>query len=94
MNEKLSEIIRLSTSILFINIIFAFLLLIWVTDNDINGLPSNMLERFISLFYFGVTTVTTTGYGDIYAKSARMRIIISIYMILTMTGIISFLFTF
>ena len=94
MQQKLSEIIRLSTSILFINIIFAFLLLVWVTDNDIQGLPPNILERFISLFYYGVTTVTTTGYGDIYAKSARMKIIISIYMILTMTGIISFLFTF
>jgi hypothetical protein len=94
MQQKLSEIIRLSISILFINIIFAFLLLIWVTDNDIQGLPPNILERFISLFYYGVTTVTTTGYGDIYAKSARMKIIISIYMILTMTGIISFLFTF
>ena len=94
MQQKLSEIIRLSTSILFINIIFAFLLLVWVTDDDIQGLPPNILERFISLFYYGVTTVTTTGYGDIYAKSARMKIIISIYMILTMTGIISFLFTF
>ena len=94
MQQKLSEIIRLSISILFINIIFAFLLLIWVTDNDIQGLPPNILERFISLFYYGVTTVTTTGYGDIYAKSALKKIIISIYMILTMTGIISFLFTF
>jgi hypothetical protein len=94
MNKKLSEIYRLSLSILFINIIFAFLLLIWVTDKDIHGLPSNILDRYISLFYFGVTTLTTTGYGDIYAKSNRMKLIISMYMILTMTGVVSLLFTF
>jgi hypothetical protein len=92
MNKNLNEIYRLSISILFINILFAFLLLVWVTDNDVHGLPKNTLDRFISLFYYGISTLTTTGYGDIYAKSTRMKIVISLYMVLAMSGVISILF--
>ena len=92
MNKNINEIYRLSISILFINILFAFLLLVWVTDNDVHGLPKNTLDRFISLFYYGITTLTTTGYGDIYAKSTRMKIVISLYMVLAMSGVISILF--
>jgi hypothetical protein len=94
MNKNLNEIYRLSISILFINILFAFLLLVWVTDNDVHGLPKNTLDRFISLFYYGISTLTTTGYGDIYAKSTRMKIVISLYMVLAMSGVISILFRF
>lgn len=94
MNKNLNEIYRLSLSILFINILFASLLLVWVTDNDIHGLPKNTLDRYISLFYYGITTLTTTGYGDIYAKSSRMKLVMSLYMVLTMSGVISILFNF
>ena len=55
MKKNLNEIYRLSVSIFFINILFAFLLLVWVTDNDIHGLPKNTLDRYISLFYYGIT---------------------------------------
>ena len=94
MKKNLNEIYRLSVSIFFINILFAFLLLVWVTDNDIHGLPKNTLDRFISLFYYGITTLTTTGYGDIYATSSRMKIVISLYMVLAMSGVISLLLNF
>ena len=94
MNPKIIEMYRLCLSILFINIIFSLLLLGWATDEDIHGLPSNLLDRYISLFYYGVSTITTTGYGDIYAKTSRMKLIISAYMILTMAGVVSFLFIF
>ena len=90
-NISKKEIIKLSGFAILINLIFTLFLFSWVTDDDITGLPKNKTERFISLFYYGVTTFTTTGYGDICAKSSRMKLVISFYMILIFSGITSLL---
>jgi len=39
----------------------------------LNGLPKNNQDRLISLFYYSITTFTTTGFGDVYAKSNKNR---------------------
>ena len=86
--------------VIIINLIFALILYSFVTDDDLNNLPKRpedrffSWDRFISLFYFLITTFTTTGYGDIYAKSNRMKLLISCYMIFVFSLTVSFLFNF
>jgi len=88
------EIKKISIFIISVNIILSLFLFLWVTDDDINGLPKNNMDRIISLFYYSITTFTTTGYGDVYAKSNRMKILSSLYMILIFSVTGSFLFDF
>jgi len=52
------------------------------SDDDIKGLPSHPIERLVALFYYTVTTMTTTGYGDVTAVSPRAQIIVSTYMLI------------
>ena len=88
------EIKKISIFIIAVNILLSFFLFLWVTDDDINGLPKNNMDRFISLFYYSITTFTTTGFGDVYAKSNRMKLLSSLYMILIFSVTGSFLFDF
>ena len=80
--------------VIIINLIFSLILYSFVTDDDLNNIQKRPVDRFISLFYFLITTFTTTGYGDIYAKSNRMKILISCYMIFVFSLTVSFLFNF
>jgi len=91
---RANEIITCITYILTINLLFSLFLFSWVTDDDVSNLPKSPTERFISIFYYLITTFTTTGYGDIYAKSNRMKLIISFYMISVFSLTVSFLFEF
>ena len=90
----LYKMAKVALTIMFINFLFALLLIPWVTDKDISGLPKKTMDRFISLFYFGITAFTTTGYGDIYASSNRMKLIVTTYMVLVFSMTVSFLFDF
>ena len=104
MKKKINEFIRVFSVIVIVNILFSLFVLSWATDDDINGLPPllnrnsnkyyNISDRLISLFYYGISTFTTTGYGDVYAKSSRMKILMSLYMILVVSASASFLFNF
>ena len=106
MKKKINEFIRVFSVIVIANILFSIFVLTWATDDDINGLPPinkndknsntyyNISDRLIALFYYGIATFTTTGYGDVYAKSSRMKILMSLYMILVVSASASFLFNF
>jgi hypothetical protein len=105
MKKKINEFIRVFSVIVIVNILFSIFVLSWATDDDINGLPpllnkndknnNNIIsDRLITLFYYGISTFTTTGYGDVYAKSSRMKILMSLYMILVVSASASFLFNF
>lgn len=63
------------------NICYILFLFFLASDDDIKGLPSHPIDRLVSLLYFTVTTMTTTGYGDITAVSPRAQIIVSTYML-------------
>lgn len=91
---SLNEIKKIFIFILSVNIILSLFLFLWVTDEDMNGLPKNNKDRLISLFYYSITTFTTTGYGDVYAKSNRMKLVSCLYMILMFSVTGSFLFDF
>lgn len=85
------EIFIAMSYILVLNVFLTLLLVFWVTDDDLNNLPESWGDRFISILYYLITTFTTTGYGDIYAKSSRMKLIISAYMITVCALTASFL---
>ena len=88
------EVMTCITNIVIINVILTIILIVWVTDDDLANLPSSRGDRFVSIFYYLITTFTTTGYGDIYAKSLRMKCVISLYMIIIFSLTVSFLFNF
>jgi hypothetical protein len=64
------------------NICYILFLFFLASDDDIKGLPSHPVERLVALFYYTVTTMTTTGYGDVTAVSPRAQIIVSTYMLI------------
>lgn len=65
--------IQLLSLIITVNLLFAAFMYMWATDDDISNLPKEPGKRFMALFYFSVTTSTSTGYGDIVPKSIRAR---------------------
>ena len=72
---RLQELVICITYITMINLFFTIILFSWVTDDDLNNIPKGWGERFVSIFYYLITTFTTTGYGDIYAKSVGSVIV-------------------
>ena len=75
--------------LLFVNSIFAMWLSTWATDNDFSGIFGTPFERFMDFFYFGVTTFTTTGYGDIVPKSRRARYTTILYMVVVFSAVVT-----
>ena len=71
----LASVVQLIVALLIVNVIFSAFLYSWVTDDDITNLPKKPSERFMAIFYYNVTTSTTTGFGDIVPKSTRARAI-------------------
>jgi hypothetical protein len=76
--------------VIILNLLFTLMLFPWVTDKDINGLSGSNFDKFITLFYFGVTIFTTTGFGDVYAKSNKLKLIVTLYMLLIVSIVIHF----
>lgn len=61
--------------------LFTIFLNTWVTKDDIQNLPDDPKERLPTLFYFSTVTLTTVGYGDIYPKSIRARMAVTLFII-------------
>ncbi len=64
------------------NVLFTLFLMTWITEEDIPGLPFYLVDKFLYLLYFNITTFTSTGYGDITPKTTRSRMIMSLYMMI------------
>ncbi len=93
----LREVMTVFTAALLINIIFASFLFTWVTEEDIENLPKDPLNRFLTLFFFSVTSFTTIGFGEygaVKVHSLRLKIIVTIYILLAISGAASFFFNF
>ncbi len=89
-----SEIFKVLATAVVVNTLFALFLLTWVTKQDLSNLPDNPMDRFIHLFYFGVISFTTTGYGDSTPKSNRLKIGMACYLLFVIAGVFSYFFNF
>lgn len=91
------EVMTVFTAALLINILFAAFLYPWVTEEDIENLPQDSWNRFLTLFFFSVTSFTTIGFGEygaVHVKSLRLKMIITVYILLAISGAASFFFNF
>ena len=78
MNKRLNDYLKISGfSLLFILCFTTFLLLFDYThflgfdEEEDNTLP----KKYFNRFYFTVTTLSSTGYGDTTAKTKEMKMI-------------------
>lgn len=77
----IQKAIYLISLTIFINFTFAFYLFLFVDKTDFKHLPNDPLDKFLTLFYFSLTTYTTIGYGDFIPLSMRARLATSVFMI-------------
>jgi len=76
-------ILKVVGIILIFNLIFTLIAMTWITEDDVSGIPEPPLDRFNSIFFSGITIFASTGFGDMMPKSKRMKIFMSIHMILS-----------
>ena len=91
---KPSEIYKVIMIAVLLNLAFAGLLFFWVTEDDISELPSDPLDKFLTLFTFGLATFTTSGFVNTNAKSRRLKILSALYVILVISGFLGYFFNF
>jgi|LauGreDrversion4_2_1035121.scaffolds.fasta_scaffold01324_13 voltage-gated potassium channel Kch len=63
------------------NILYILFLFFWASDTDFKGLPSDSFSRLVALIYFTVTTLTTTGFGDITPATPTAQFVVITYML-------------
>ena len=93
----LDEVVKVFFAILLISLVFASFLYLWVTGDDIENLPKDSLDRFLSLFFYSFTSFTTIGFGEygrVQVKSRRLQIVTVLYILLAISGAASFFFNF
>lgn len=91
------EVLQVFTATLLYNVAFTLFLYSWVTDNDIENLPKDPSERALTLFFFSVTSFTTIGFGEfgsIQVKSTRLKLVVTFFILLAISGAASFFFDF
>lgn len=94
---KAEEILKVFTTIVLANLLFALVLYPWVTEDDMENLPTDPVDRWLTLFFVGVTSFATIGFGEfgsVRVKSRRLKIGIILYIILAISGAVSFFFDF
>ena len=74
-----------------LNLLFASYLNSWITPADMHGLPTDKPGRLFTLFYFAMTTFTTTGYGDVVPTSRRLQLTASMYMLFVYAFVVTFI---
>ena len=89
MNKRLNDYLKISGfSLLFILCFTAFLLLFdhthFIGFNEDNTLS----DKYFNRFYFTVTTLSSTGYGDIIAKTKVMKMISMLLQFILIVSVI------
>lgn len=82
--------------IISIIIIFIFTILMYNFDyNHWNGITKedDKENKLINRLYFVMSTLSTTGYGDVTPKTKKMKIIVMIFQFILLISLISILST-
>lgn len=71
--------------VIYISFVLCYLFFINDFDHSVKNENDNYtnVDNLISVIYFGLTTHTTVGFGDIIPRTNRLKIIISIHILLT-----------
>ena len=94
---KAEEVFKVFSATILYNLVFTLFLYLWVTDDDIENLPKEPSEKAWTLFFVSVTSFTTIGfgeYGSVKIKSKRLKIGITFFILLGLSGAASFFFDF
>ena len=70
----------LSLSILFIIFFFAYIYKRFTDFRDWNGISYD--AEYLTYIYFSTSTISTIGYGDIYPKSKKAKLLVTIHQLL------------
>lgn len=92
MYEVQNFAISVGTVIIFTYIYSVILLIVCPDENDFTGLYGEKKdEKLFNRFYFTITTLSTTGFGDVSPKSSRAKWATIVLQILTTVGILTVL---
>jgi len=78
---KIGQII---IGVLIFNLIFAIVSYTMLYNEFLNA------NHFVDFYYFGLVTLTSTGYGDILPSTHKAKVFISIYLLLVYSFMLSF----
>lgn len=81
---KFNKIFQIMIGVFIINFIFASIAYVFLYHDFSNA------YNFIDFLYFGITTISTVGYGDILPITRRAKIFVSIYTIFIYSFMLSF----
>ena len=81
---KFMKIFEILIGAFFINLIFAIFSYFFLYNQISNA------TTFIDFFYFGIVSLSSTGYGDMSATTQKAKMCVSIYLLLVFSFILSF----
>lgn len=95
MQELQNLAVSVGTVIVFTCIYSIILLIACPNSSDFNGLHDEKdSEKLFNRFYFTITTLSTTGFGDVTPKSSRAKYATIVLQILTTVGTLTTLISF
>ena len=95
MQELKNLAVSVGTVIVFTCIYSILLLIACPNSSDFNGLHDEKdSEKLFNRFYFTITTLSTTGFGDVTPKSSRAKYATIVLQILTTVGTLTTLISF
>lgn len=62
----------------------------WIGDANPNFKTDSLWDRYVTAMYWAITTLTTTGYGDLHAENPREMLFDIFYMLFNL-GLTSYL---
>ena len=81
-----NKIWQIMMCVIIINFIFSFIAYSFLYNEFSN------VSNYFDFFYFGLSSITSVGYGDIVPVTRRAKIFVSMYLLFTFSMVISLTF--